>query len=162
MGLMAQPDIEFVDIPFSRSRVIGEADEGTRVFRQLGREREFESWWDTVSELCAPDGSVSPGGASMFAPVSRAAVYKRLKEGRLTAFMFHWVPKGKRWSIKELFGPHGEREVMCVPVVELRQWGDLLKDRRGAPLPEEFDDKFLELKREKLREYIRKRDNAGQ
>lgn len=154
---MGRMDIEYVEIPERVLREVGEPDPGTRLYRQIGRRTEHNRWWDAVGEICDGTGVVSPGGASMFAPVTRAAVYKRLKEGRLTAFVFHWAPKGKRWTIREMLNEAGE--FVFIPVIELRRWCELLGGREADIVDAEFDDKFLTLKREKLREYIRNRDS---
>ncbi len=53
----------------------------------LEAEDESGPWFEAVTEIAGP--CVSPGGAGMFAPVSRAAVQKRIKGGNLTAFCFH-------------------------------------------------------------------------
>lgn len=63
----------------------------------------------------------------MFAPVSRAAVYKRLTEGRLTAFSFHV----RKYS-KTLFGRERmERETpfVFIPVSECKAWGEEIRER---------------------------------
>lgn len=64
----------------------------------------------------------------MFAPVTRAAVNKRIKEGKLTAFFFY-VTK-ERAGI--LFGkPRKARELAYgyVPVSELKEWATRLEER---------------------------------
>ena len=63
----------------------------------------------------------------MFAPVSRAAVYKRLKEGRLTMFCYHPLEtnlgffgrkKGYRGN------PYG-----YIPVSECKAWAEELEEK---------------------------------
>lgn len=54
--------------------------------RHSGSHEEAGAWFERLTEL---EGStVSPGGVGMVCPVSRAAVHKRLKEGRMTLFLF--------------------------------------------------------------------------
>jgi hypothetical protein len=77
---------------------------------------------------------VSPGGVGMYARVSRAGVHKRMKEGRLTAFLFDVVRN--RPASGGGGDPAGEvgggRPVTYIPVQECRAWARLLDTvRRG-------------------------------
>jgi len=70
---------------------------------------------------------VSPGGAAPLAHVSRAAVHKRIKEGKLTAFAFH--VKERRLA---LFGKTKEirkSPQVYVSVSEAKAWGEELEER---------------------------------
>jgi hypothetical protein len=63
----------------------------------------------------------------MFAPVSRAAVHKRLKEGRMTAFCFHaLVTKSGFFGRKKTVR---ETPVVYIPVSECKAWAEELKER---------------------------------
>lgn len=98
---------------------------GTRVFRRSGPEAECGEWFQALDIFTGP--LVSPGGVSMFAPVTRAAVHKRLKEGRMTAFCFHIVETktgffGRKKSVREL-------PVVYIPVSECKAWAEELKER---------------------------------
>jgi hypothetical protein len=94
-----------------------------------------EPWYEAICEGFPDDSFVSPGGVGMFAGVSRPAVHKRLKEGKLTAFSFHVTRAtqsifGYQKKIKQL--PY-----MYIPVSECKAWGAELKsrpDRREAML----------------------------
>jgi len=115
----------FVEIPEKLLPIIGEADPGTRIYRQAGSPEECGVWFDALCEHIGP--TVSPGGVKMYASVSRAATYKRIKEGRMTAFCFHEVEKKQRF-----FG--GTKEVrtspyIYVPVFEAKAWGEELEAR---------------------------------
>jgi hypothetical protein len=67
-------------------------------------------WFD---DLCSPlRVTVSPGGAAVYAGVTREGVYKRMRAGRLTAFCFHITKKKKT-----IFG--GEKVLKAEPVVYL-------------------------------------------
>jgi hypothetical protein len=126
-------------IPKTLLPIIGEADPGTRLYRQVGTKEEGGRWFDS---LCAhvKGGTVSPGGVSMYAKASRAAVYKRIKEGRLTAFCFHEIE-----SHRGFFG--GVKNVqkspfIYVPVGEAKSWGKEIQARleRGENFTrEEFE-----------------------
>lgn len=105
--------------------VVGAPDTGTRVYRRDGLESECGEWFQAVDAFTGP--LVSPGGVSMFAPVTRAAVHKRLKEGRMTAFCFHALGThtgffGKKQAIRET-------PVVYIPVSECKAWADEIRER---------------------------------
>src|SRR5271154_5785276 len=77
----------FVAIPMELDEFSGKPGSGTRIYRRDGSQEESAVWFDVLTELIGP--SVSPGGVGMYCPVSRAAVYKRVKEGKLSMFLFH-------------------------------------------------------------------------
>lgn len=119
----------YEEVPEAYKEIIGEPDAGTRLYRAEGGQEDFEKWYNTVREICS-DGIVSPGGANMFAPVTRAAVYKALQEGRLSAFFFHITKKYKSWRGKEIKyrnSPYG-----YVSVRELKIWKADLMERAGS------------------------------
>lgn len=118
-------DISFVDVPSEALEIVGQPDEGTRVFRREGYEHQVSEWFSAINALSSP--MVSPGSVSMFAPVTRAAVYKRLKEGRLTAFCFHVLEtkKGFFGKTKTVRGT----PYVYIPVAECKAWAEDLKDR---------------------------------
>lgn len=120
------PDITPVEIPEHLRQVLGEPDPGTRMYRQFGTEDDYAQWWDAVCEICGEDGSVSPGGVSMYARVSRAGVHKRMKEGRLTAFLFH-VVKGTSWLTRRERLEAAGQPYIYIPGQECRAWADLLQ-----------------------------------
>ena len=68
------------------------------MYCKYGMEDEMSAWFDAITEICKPEGSVSPGGAAGYARVSRAGIHKRLKEGRLTAFLFHVMKESKMFK----------------------------------------------------------------
>src|SRR6185437_5574952 len=74
-------EFKFVAIPEAFARLIGVADDGTRIFRAEGNHAAMRRWFDALCEYIGP--CVSPGEAAVYAKVSRAAVYKRMKAGGL-------------------------------------------------------------------------------
>jgi len=76
----------------------------------------------------------------MYCPVSRAAVYKRLKEGQLSIFLFHVTHRkttlfGKNKILRE--NPYG-----YIPVSEARAWRQELEERavkQGSITEEELE-----------------------
>ena len=116
---------DFILVARKLKSILGEPDPGTRMYRAYGDEDAFDLWFDAVCKVCEPDGTVSPGGVSMYARVSRAGVHKRLKEGKLTAFLFHFTK-----PVKLLLGREQlkrERPVILIPVSECRAWARFLK-----------------------------------
>jgi hypothetical protein len=115
----------FVEVPTEAKAVLGEPDPETRIYRAEGPEEESGPWFEAVSAIAGP--CVSPGGAGMFAPVTRAAVQKRIKEGRISAFCFHVTSTriglfGKDRKVREI--PY-----VYVPASELKAWAEELEER---------------------------------
>jgi hypothetical protein len=118
-------DFQFVVIPKEFGRLVGVADEGTRIFRAEGNHSKMRQWFDALCEHIGP--AVSPGGAAVYAKVSRAGVYKRMKAGGLTAFCFHITGK-----TKTIFGKEKklkEWPLCYIPVSECKAWGAELEAR---------------------------------
>src|SRR4051794_8264055 len=88
-----------VVIPAAFEHLMGVRDEGTRIYHAKGEHAQMRRWFDALCQHIGP--CVSPGGAAVYARVSRAAVYKRMKAGGLTAFCFHITGK-----TPTLFGSH--------------------------------------------------------
>lgn len=82
-------------------------------------------WFDELCSLLRV--TVSPGGAAVYAGVTREGVYKRMRAGRLTAFCFHLTKKKKT-----IFG--GEKILKAEPIVylsvpECQAWRAELEER---------------------------------
>jgi hypothetical protein len=105
------------------------------MYRIEGSDADVGPWYEAICECFPAERFVSPGGVGMFAGVSRAAVHKRLKDGKLTAFLFH-VTRASR----SVFGYQKKIKQLpytYVPVSECKAWGVELKsrpDRREAAL----------------------------
>jgi hypothetical protein len=127
---------EYPPIPEAFANLAGIPDPGTRIFRAEGDHASMRRWFDALCEHIGP--AVSPGGAAVYAGVTRAGVYKRMQSGGLTAFCFHLT--GMK---KTLFG--GEKKLkqwplVYIPVAECKAWGAELDERatrlnalRGTP-----------------------------
>lgn len=116
---------EFVTIPPELLPIVGEPDEGTRLFRREGSSEECAEWLKAIMHKLGP--CVSPGGVSMYAPVSRAGVHKRLRSGKMTAFLFHMTRRettffGMDRKLKE-------QPYVYIPVSECEAWAEELKRR---------------------------------
>lgn len=123
---MGDDDFPYVEIPDHLRPRLGLPDPGTRMYRAYGADDAFAEWWDAVCEVCGESGSVSPGGVSMYARMSRAAVYKRLAEGRLTAFCFHQERKTRTRFLKRDRISTERTPVTNIPVSECKAWAEQL------------------------------------
>lgn len=149
----------FIEIPSELEPIVGVRDEGTRIYRRSGSQEECSAWFDLIMEIIGP--AVSPGGVSMYCPVSRAAVHKRIKEGKLSIFLFHVEFRkttlfGKNKILKE--DPYG-----YVPVSECKAWREELEERairQGRITQEEIEGARPDWHGEFL-EWTNKRERLG-
>jgi hypothetical protein len=120
-------DFKYLEVPESLKPIVGKPDLDTRIYRREGSDEDSGPWFDGLCEHFPGEGFVSPGGVGMYAPVSRSGVYKRLKEGNMTAFCFH-VVEAKR----SIFGYQDKlkkRPYVYIPVSECKAWAEELKTR---------------------------------
>jgi len=120
-------DFQYLEVPAGLEPLVGKPDPDTRIYRREGSDEDSGPWFDALCEHFPGEGFVSPGGVGMYAPVSRSGVYKRLKEGKMTAFCFH-VVEAKR----SIFGYQDKlkkRPYVYIPVSECKAWAEELKTR---------------------------------
>ena len=120
-------DFKYLEVPAGLEPLVGKPDPDTRIYRRQGSDEDSGPWFDALCEHFPGEGFVSPGGVGMYAPVSRSGVYKRLKEGKMTAFCFH-VVEAKR----SIFGYQDKlkkRPYVYIPVSECKAWAEELKTR---------------------------------
>ena len=135
---------EYLQVTRDMRDLVGKCDKGTRIYRREGSYREAGKWFTHLDEVFK-DQFVSPGGVAMFVPVSRAAVHKRMKEGRLTGFCFHFVHQEKTF-----FGNVRKAKAnpfVCIPVSECKAWAKELAEKRGPAEttdPRDASGEFLE------------------
>jgi hypothetical protein len=86
MGFIQFP---FIEVPKDLRKIVGEPTPGTRAYRREGTHAECGQWIEDLGLHYKGDVGISPAGVTMFVPVQRAAVHKRIKEGKLTAFFFY-------------------------------------------------------------------------
>jgi hypothetical protein len=126
---MATDDFPYLKVNTpEKERLAGKRDKGTRIWRRQGTYKESGEWCIAADDVF-DDQFVSPGGVSMFVPVSRAAVYKRLSEGRLTALCFHVVHDEKTF-----FGKVRKAKAtpfVFIPVSECQAWAEEIVEKRG-------------------------------
>ena len=118
----------FVKIPTDDLPIFGKRDPETRVYRREGSETEIAVWYDKIVSIAGP--AVSPGGVCMYALVSRAAVYKAINEGRLTAFGFHVISKSR--SVFGFKKKTRELPYVYIPVSEAKAWAEVIEAKAKA------------------------------
>ncbi len=115
----------YVEVPEELHRVVGEPLPGTRLYRKDAPDSEVSYWSDALFEHFGQ--LVSPGGVAMYAPVSRASVHQRIKDGKLTAFFLYVTTAKRNW-----FGQTRVKREMpygFIPVVECKAWKAELEER---------------------------------
>lgn len=115
----------FVSIPKPLLQKLGKPDPGTRIYRMSGSEEDMGTWYDLLCKTIGP--SLSPGGVRMYCPVSRAAVHKRTKEGRLSIFLYHptYAKQGLFGNVKNVRqSPYG-----YIPLSEVQAWRREIEER---------------------------------
>jgi len=136
-------EFPFVKIPPELAGRFGKPDEGTRMYRVKGSYENCGRWYDALHSMPG-ESFVSPGGVSMYVPVSRAAVHKRMKQGKLTAFLYQVTHK-----VKTFWGTEREARTtpfVYIPVSECKAWTKEI-EQRSAPVDpgtkKDLDDTFL-------------------
>lgn len=136
-----ETNFPFIAVPEDLKDIVGEPDEGTRIYAVHGTEDKYRIWADAIFDLCE-GGLMSPGGAANYVGVSRAAVHKALRQGRLTGF-FYTI------SLKPLikFGPFsflgGVGSYGFIPKSELEAWRKQLEEKGWfGELPTKKDFSF--------------------
>jgi hypothetical protein len=106
--------------------IVGETDPSTRMYRQSGSQEGSRRWYEYISDRWGP--LVSPGGAAMYVQVSRAGIHKRLKAGKMTAFLFHVTGRERTFSGKERTVK--SQPYVYIPVIECKKdWDQDFVDR---------------------------------
>lgn len=131
-------EFPYVKVPDRLLPFIGDPDEGTRIYRRYGTENDYRVWFNAASKICKPDGLVTPGGAAGYARVSRAGLHKRLKEGRLTAFIFHEIKDSKLWKGTKTLTDGRSPSSGFVPVSECKAWAAELEGKTVEELEKEI------------------------
>ena len=126
MGFIEFP---FIEVPKDLRKLVGEPTPGTRAYRREGTHAECGQWIEDLGLHYQGDVGISPAGVTMFVPVQRAAVHKRIKEGKLTAFFFYITRNENTF-----FGT--KRKVKLRPYImlslsECKAWAAEMKRRMG-------------------------------
>lgn len=161
--LKQDPDTDsyHVLVPPEVLPIIGERVEETRMYVKWGSGEDFANYMNFLGETYG--GLVSPGGAAQIAGVSRAAVHKRMKAGKLTAFLFHTSIKRKNAKVTPF----------ChIPVIEVKAWRQEIVERTETRMDalsikkKDWNQDFLtksirEAKRELQKRGIKTYDDSG-
>jgi hypothetical protein len=143
---MAFIQFPFVEVPKDLRKIVGEPTPKTRAYRREGTHAECGQWIEDLGLHYKGDVGISPAGVTMFVPVQRAAVHKRIKEGKLTAFFFYITHIESTF-----FGT--KRKVKLRPYImlsmsECKAWAAEMKRRMGYV--DEPDESLME-QRKKLK-----------
>ena len=99
--------------------IIGQRIVSSRMYKRMGTEEEMASWFETLTGEIGP--SVSPGGVRMYCPVSRAAVHKRIKDGRLSCFTFY-TERHETGLFGQVKDSREKTPYAYIPVSECKAW----------------------------------------
>lgn len=112
-------------IPKELKSVVGDCQPATRSFHKYGSESEVGYWYEALTRSFGP--VVAPANVNMYVPVSRTAIHKRIKEGRLTAFFYHSKPAvgGLFYKKKEA----RESAYVFIPVAECKAWAEEIYEK---------------------------------
>jgi hypothetical protein len=148
MGFIEFP---FIEVPKDLRKIVGEPTPGTRAYRREGTHAECGQWIEDLGLHYKGDVGISPAGVTMFVPVQRAAVHKRIKEGKLTAFFFYITHVESTF-----FGT--KRKVKLRPYIllsmsECKAWVAEMKRRMGYV--DEPDESLMKQRRQKLNRRLR-------
>jgi hypothetical protein len=143
MGFIEFP---FIEVPKDLRKIVGKPTPGTRAYRREGTHVECGQWLEDLGLHYKGDVGISPAGVTMFVPVQRAAVHKRIKEGKLTAFFFYITRIDSTF-----FGT--KRKVKLRPYIllsmsECKAWVTEMKRRMGYV--DEADESLMQ-QRKKLK-----------
>ena len=130
MEIMNENEFPFINVPSAALPIVGQPTPGTRFYRREGSDEECGEWFEGIGRIFQGDVGLSPGGVAMFVPVSRAAVHKRLREGRLTGFAFYVTSQ-----VKSLWGKTRKikaRPYLVLSVSECKAWAKDLKRKAGV------------------------------
>jgi hypothetical protein len=126
MGFIEFP---FIEVSKDLRKIVGEPTPGTRAYRREGTHAECGQWIEDLGLHYKGDVGISPAGVTMFVPVQRAAVHKRIKEGKLTAFFFYITHIESTF-----FGTKRKvklRPYIVLSVSECKAWAAEMKRRMG-------------------------------
>ena len=126
MGFIEFP---FIEVPKDLREIVGKPTPGTRAYRREGTHAECGQWIEDLGLYYKGDVGISPAGVTMFVPVQRAAVHKRIKEGKLTAFFFYITHVESTF-----FGTKRKvklRPYIVLSISECKAWAAEMKRRLG-------------------------------
>ena len=127
-------EIQHVEVPASLSKEVGRVRRGTRSYYREGDLTEAFGWYKALKEHY---GAISPGDVSLLVGVSRNAVYKRIKQGRLTAFFYTLRKRQAVFRVRrgdlaqDITVGNLHPRVQCfIPFAECESWRTLVLRRK--------------------------------
>ncbi len=132
-------EIPYVEVYDDLREIVGDPDPGTRFYKVQGHEDDYRKWQEALQEISRLHGVYSPVSVASFVQVSRAAVHKRLKEGRLTGFQFQKVKDENAAAPDKPLLLDGSAACF-IPVIECMAWRDI-KEGCGPEKLEEYKRK---------------------
>ena len=123
--------MEFLKIEEKDKDLIGEIQQGTRIYDKYVKRYAFIDYFDKLIERFG--SMLTPGLASIYVGVSRAAVYQRMQAGNLTSFVFRTDPDRVKFLRNKInIDPGVFRSEYFIPTYELRQWRAELIEKSEA------------------------------
>ena len=122
-------------------RIFGKPEPGTTIYKEKGPFHVAQAWYYAL-KLAVGDVIAVPS-VSLYIPISRNAIHKRIKEGRLSCFQFK-IEYSKDDKVSESLAR--ERPHAFVPVSECEVWLQEFNDRMvireglGMPLDEPIQE----------------------
>jgi hypothetical protein len=120
-------EFPFVEPSKELQPIIGQRIGSSRMYKRMGTEEEMASWFETLTGEIGP--AVSPGGVRMYCPVSRAAVHKRIKDGRLSCFTFYTV-RHETGLFGQVKDSREKTPYAYIPVSECKAWRTEFLERK--------------------------------
>ena len=119
----------FIEVPKELRKIVGEPTPGTRAYRREGTHAECGQWIEALGEYYRGDVGLSPSGVSLFVPITRAGVHKRIRDGKLTAFAFYITRQ--ETSFLGVKRKAKQRPYIVVSVSECKAWAAEMKRKAG-------------------------------
>jgi hypothetical protein len=138
-------EFPFVTVPDTPGNIVGTPDTGTKLYNAYLWREQYHDWFLAVDQICQQRGVLAPVAAADFIQVSRVAVHKRLKEGRLTGFMFHRVTKTNHLADGKIEYETEGQPICFIPLVECLAWADEIAPRVKLKQGEDILNQYLNM-----------------
>lgn len=129
VGLSMFIEFPFIEVPKELRKMVGEPTPGTRAYRREGTHAECAQWVETLGEHYKGDVGLSPSGVSLFVPITRAGIHKRIRDGKLTAFTFYITRR--ETSFLGVKRKAKQRPYIMLSVSECKAWAAEMKRKAG-------------------------------
>jgi hypothetical protein len=126
---MAFIQFPFIEVPKELREIVGTPTRGTRAYRREGTHAECAQWVEALGLYYKGDVGLSPSGVSLFVPITRAGVHKRIRDGKLTAFVFYITRR--EVSFLGVKRKAKQRPYILLSLSECKAWAAEMKRKRG-------------------------------